>query len=219
MAEGWTWDEKTARYRDPSTGRFLSHKQVVSLRDQLTDARQDTVGDLVRSLLPANPTTDETAWTSGVRIISERGWKQVQDSMIAQYVSGRGGIHAMTDVDRAVLNQMLRDQKQYWDGFMRSAMNGDVKSRDGVAARANLYNDASTTFFEAGRERALGIQLPALPGDGGTSCAARCRCSWQITVKKDRVEATWTLGGSIQPCADCVSRSGQWAPYVIERAA
>jgi len=37
---GWDWDRTSARYRDTKNGRYLSHRDVVNLRDQYTTARR-----------------------------------------------------------------------------------------------------------------------------------------------------------------------------------
>jgi len=55
--------------------------------------------------------------------------------MIAQYAFGRGGKNTMTGDDRVVLQQMLRNQKTYWHGFMREALEGRLKGRDGDNTR------------------------------------------------------------------------------------
>lgn len=214
---GWSWDTTSRRYRNTASGRYLSHRDVVKLRDRFTDARRQGTLDLFARYLPPNAATDPLGWNVGVRYLREKGWQEVERSMIAQYTFGRGGKNAMTGDDRVTLQRMLRNQKTYWDGFLTEALEGRM-SRDAAANRATLYDDASTTFYETGRESAFSITLPAIPGDGGTECKVKCRCSWRIVRRKNWTDATWkTVPGDI--CSGCLSRASQWAPYRIDHPA
>lgn len=208
---GWSWDRPSGRYRNTASGRYLSHRDVVTLRDRFTDARRQGTRDLFSRYLPPNAATDPMGWNIGVRYLREKGWQEVQRSMIAQYTFGRGGKNAMTGDDRVTLQRMLRNQKTYWDGFMGEALGGRL-TRDAAANRATLYDDASTTFYETGREQAFGITLPGMPGDGQTPCLVKCRCSWSLVRRKKWTDATWkTNAGDI--CSGCLARAAQWAPY------
>jgi hypothetical protein len=182
---------------------------VTRLRDRFTDARRIATRDLIARYLPETAAADPLGWNTGVRFLRERAWQEVERSMMAQYTFGRGGRNAMTAADRATLQGLLRTQKDYWDRFMGEALDGTM-SRDGVANRATLYDDASTSFYERGRAEAFNIELPAHPGDGQTRCLARCRCSWNIVRRKSRTDATWK--SSAEPCPDCQANAAKWAP-------
>jgi hypothetical protein len=213
----WDWDRKSRRYRGKDTGRYMSHGQVTNLRDKYTDARRTTIRSLVRETLPLNAKADPLSWNVGVRVLREKGWREVERSMIAQYTFGRGGTNAMTSADRVIVQQMLRDQKGYWDRFMMEALQSPDMSMEYAANRATMYADASTAFYERGRETAFDIRLPGHPGDGGTECLSRCRCSWEIVERKTKVEAIWHANGGDNVCDGCRGRAAQWSLLTFER--
>lgn len=207
---GWSWDRRSARYRNDRTGQYMSHAQIVKLRDRFTEARKRATRDLVTRMLPESAAADPLGWHVGVRYLREQAWQEVERSMIAQYTFGRGGRNAMAPDDRAILQGLLRTQKEYWDRFMGEALEGRL-TRDGVVNRATLYDDTSTMFYERGREQAFGITLPAHPV---VDTHPTCRCSWRIVRRRTRTEATWKT--SVNPCPICMSNAQQWNPYVID---
>jgi hypothetical protein len=211
----WQWDRPTRRYRDTETGRFLSHETTVTLRDRYTEARKVGMRDLARTTLA--PRTDPVGWNTTVRHFSEVGWRHAERTMIGEYTFGRGGANAMTAGDRATVQSMLRNQKDYWDRFMTEALDGRL-SEDQIIDRATMYTDASTGFYERGREEAFNIRLPGHPGDGGTRCLTRCKCSWEIVERKAGVTATWQARGD-NICEDCERRAAEWSALTFTREA
>lgn len=214
---GWEWDVPSKRYRRKSNGRFLSHTQTRTLRDRFTDAQRSDIDTFVRTYLPATPGEDPVAWATGMRHIEDAGWRKIEKTMTTQYTFGRGGVNAMTSEDRAIVQRLLNGQQSYWQRFMREARAGDGMSVDRVAARATMYTDAATSFYERGREAAFNIELPGMPGDGTCHGLSRCRCSWELVEKRDHVEARWHTGGS-DPCPVCVDRASTWSSVRFDRA-
>lgn len=204
----WEWDAPSRRYRDTTTGRYLSAASSRKLRDDLvTRLGQENQG-LARKLASGDLTLP--AWEKAMQT-------QVRDAHTVQWAFGRGGRNAMTEHDLTDLNGLVRGQWGYLRGFTE-AIAGGTLSEAQVSARAALYTSASVQAYERGRAAAWDVILPAHPGDGSTACKSNCRCFWRLTEKADgsEVHATWTLGGA-EHCADCKSRARRWAPLVIAR--
>jgi len=66
----------------------------------------------------------------------------------------------------------------------------------------------------------LGIQLPYEPGEG-TSCAAACRCRWQVEIRWSPEHAsnasfvTWVTASDTDVCPDCKQRGLDWHDVFI----
>jgi len=214
----WQWDEKTRRYRNPETGRFLNQTQVASLRDQFIEARTTEtttfVGDLFKAAGSIQPGSGP--WMTLVNELDRIGWRQVESTMIAEYVQGRGGIKAMTSADLAELRSLIGTQHGYWQNFVSDMRAGRIATQEGIAHRMSLYHQAGRGMHARAQASSWGITLPTYPGE--QECGPGCRCSWAITQRKGRVEATWRLGSSSRSCAGCSRNAAQYKPYVIEVA-
>lgn len=208
----WRWDANSKRFRDTKTGRYIGERRAVQLRDEYVDRRSASMRAFVdRELAGADP-NDRPAWGMAVSRVNRLGWRRIENTLIAEYIYGRGGIEAMTAADRTHLQTLLTEQRRYWRAFMREARTGEL-STEQIGARSQMYHHASTGFYERARARSWEIELPAYPGDGNTVCLSRCRCRWVIRRRKDRIEATWEA--TVNPCPDCEQNANTWAPYTV----
>ena len=203
----WRWDAKTRRYR-AGTGRFLSEKQVRTLRDRFVAAQAAEATALAGKLAAGDLTVK--AWETAMRAL-------IRSTYLAEYALGRGGANAMTDADYRLLGKALRQQYGYLRGFARDVAAGN-HTEAGIANRAGLYVQASRQAHERGKAAAWGVDLPAYPGDGSTSCKANCSCGWRLSETKTAYRATWVLGGS-EHCDDCAGRAAAWSPFMVEKEA
>lgn len=215
MAETrWTWDPDTKRYRDRETGQFLAARRVHALRDQYVEYRTTQMRRFVEGAVEGVDRTNGVEWRAAVRRVEQGGWRRIENTLITEYVYGRGGVNAMTDADKSILRSMLRQQKTYWSGFMREALDDPEKMTTAyMANRANLYHHGSTGFFERAKARSWEVVLPAYPGDGGTPCLSRCKCHWELVATDEGVEATWVATG--HPCPGCEENAQAWSPLLI----
>ncbi|WP_300267812.1 hypothetical protein [Microbacterium sp.] len=207
----WVWESGTRRYRDRETGRFISERRALELRDRYVESRGAQMRGFVDGVLDGIDPTDRQAWGRAVSRVNRLGWRRIENTMITEYVYGRGGINAMTSADRAVLQSMLTEQRRYWRNFMTEARSGDLSAKQ-ISARAQMYHHTSTAFHERGRARAWGVVLPAEPGDGGTPCLSYCKCHWSFRAIEGGVECYWTPTGN--PCPGCEQNSNAWSPFV-----
>lgn len=208
MASPWQFDDASKRYRNTATGRYMSAKQMLGLRDQFTDAMKGRTDGLVSRVAGGDLTAQQ--WSLEMR-------KTIKQSYIDQYVLARGGRQNMTQRDWGIVGNMTRRQYEYLQGFERDLRDGKL-SEGQAQVRARLYIESSTQAYERGISEGLGMpRLPAYPGDGQTQCRTNCRCHWQIEDMGDEWACTWTLGAA-EHCDDCIANAARWAPLLVPKA-
>lgn len=97
------------------------------------------------------------------------------------------------------------------------------RRRDFDPKRPTMAGDAAATqpatlgHLEARSGFPHGLRLPAMPNDGTSFCSitTSCRCSWDVQVRGDGWDCTWTLGQA-DHCPTCLDRAKMWAPLRIE---
>jgi len=209
LAEGenpWEYDAGSRRYRDKRTGRWLSHNRMIAMRDDYVAAYETRVAGLAERVMSGDMTLQQ--WERGMRA-------ELKSLHIGQYELGRGGRKAMTQSDWGRLGAEMRKQYGYLNGFASEVATGSLSPAQ-VAARSQLYVEASTASYERGRAAAHRLVLPAYPGDGSTQCRVNCKCHWRITEDQTKWDCYWTLGQA-EHCEDCVTRSQTWAPYTYPK--
>lgn len=209
LAEGenpWEYEAASRRYRDKRTGRWLSHTRMIEMRDDYVTAYQSRVTGLAERVMSGDMTLQQ--WERGMR-------RELKSLHIGQYELGRGGRKAMTQADWGRLGAEMRRQYEHLRGFAADIAAGNLSPAQ-VAARSQLYLEASTASYERGRAAAHRLVLPAYPGDGSTQCRVNCKCTWRITEDETAWNCYWTLGQA-EHCEDCVTRSQTWAPYIYPK--
>lgn len=199
------YDNASHRWRETSSGRFLSQQKVTKLRDDFIDAQKDAVRQAARSMLDGTP----------VQTFERQMRQQIKDTFIAEYMLARGGKNAMTPSDYGRLGSMLRKQYEYLHTFCEDIQTGRL-SINGIAARAAMYMDSATQAFERGKAAARDLTLPAYPGDGSTACKANCKCYWDIQETRTEWHCYWRRTAA-ESCPTCSDRTAMWSPLVIQK--
>lgn len=206
----WEWDQPSKRYRNRDSGRYMSSRQMLPLRDAFIDAQKEAVTDLVDRLVDGEISTN--------RFVQEMR-NLIKTSFVDEYALAHGGRHNMTSRDFGIVGQMCRSQYSYLNNFA-AEMNDGKLSPGQIRARGRLYIEAASQAYERAAAEVRGISgphgLPAYPGDGSTACRTNCRCSWEFTETDDAWECRWTLHPA-EHCLDCLGRSATWNPYVVAK--
>lgn len=211
----WVWDPETRRYRDRETGRFLGARRVHTLRDRYVTHRAGQMDTFIAETVGAVDRSDRAAWRAAVRRTETLGWRRIENTLITEYVYGRGGIAAMTEADTTRLRHLLREQKRYWRAYMREAVDDPEKmTTEYMQRRARYYHRSSTGFHERGKASAWGASLPTYPGQ--QQCGPNCKCHWQMEESDEELRAYWRLGPA-DHCDDCTENSKRYNPYRITR--
>jgi hypothetical protein len=208
VVSAWEWVASARQYRYLPSGRFLSPAHVAGLRDLFAAEHGRAFDALARRLSRGELSVQD--WELAMR-------RQVRSAFVAQYALGRGGLAQLEDADRMRLGALVGEQFVHLHRFAADVAAGSLSEAQ-VASRAQLYANSSTRAEAEGYQRAFrGLELPAHPGDGSTSCRSNCHCRWDVVDRGDEWHATWRASGD-STCADCRSRASTWSPLVIEKS-
>ena len=195
----WVWDPRVQRYRDLTTGRFLSNANALDLVKGSLDvsgAVSDQMGQMVAENLvsPAH-------WKSAFR-------EEIKREYIRQYELGIGGRAQMASRDWGSIGGMLKEQYSHLDKFEDQIAAGELTEAQ-ITARSRMYTNSAREAYERAQGRvaekqgmteqlwvvnyalencddclALEAQgwvsigtYPNIPGDGRTQCKTNCGCS------------------------------------------
>lgn len=139
----WSYDPRTARYRDSRTGRFLAHETIVQIRDTFAERVRVEMGKVTDAYQSGRLSAGE--WKTAMR-------GQLKNSTIASYELGKGGGEQMTAADYGRVGRALRDQYAYLEKF---AAQVPQMTPEGVSVRAQLYAETAIGAYETGRAQAL----------------------------------------------------------------
>ena len=204
MPSPWVWDDRSKRYRNTESGRFISQRMAVKLRDAYTAGKVADTDQLSRRLV--NKQINVQEWTLEMR-------RQIKDAYVNQYMLARGGKNNMTQTDWGRVGGLIHGQYNYLDGFGKDIDAGKL-SEGQVRTRARMYINGSTRAFERAKSDSLGVPvLTQYPGDGHTVCRTNCQCHLEYNETETAWEVTWVLGEA-EHCPDCVTLSETWNPLV-----
>ena len=134
----WKWNEKSHRYYDVDTGRFLPSAQVL---------------DWTRSSISSSGiATDKLAEMVAEGIISPDHWEllmreEIKREYIRQYLSGIGGVNQMTPADWGSIGGMLKEQYSYLPEFRRQIAAGELSEAQ-IRARSRMYSRSAKEAYE-----------------------------------------------------------------------
>ncbi len=176
----WSWDNRSARYRDKQTGRFLSQQNLERLQQRHIAAIGrdiNTIGDLLLRGQISLETWQQATATS------------LKTLHLAQAALGSGGVNQMTSTDYLAVGRTLKEQYSYLRGFSEDINRGysisvgaDGQRREipmtskRFKARLQLYTKAGGASFEYGK---------------------------QETAKKQGMNFARRFVRSSHPCSDC----------------
>lgn len=203
----WQWSERSRRYRDTETGRFLSASVVNQLRDGFVEARTTAIDQLAEDLI--SEAVDVAGWVARMR-------DEIKLLTLAEYEFGRGGKNSMTATDRGAVGAMVKAQYAYLQQFAREIADG-LLSEAKIRARARLYGRSATAAHGRGTTAAYGLRLAQVPGDGQTACLTNCRCTLRIDEDDEEWRVYWIVQHDAESCDDCVRLGGDWNPLTVAK--
>ncbi len=188
----WSFDTATARYRNNTTGRFLSQRDALQLTERSIAAVSAELESQVQAL--AQGVTSLGDWQRQLATLL----KQLH---LGQFILGRGGIANTVPADFLEVGRILKSEYRYLEGFGRDLAAGRLSVAQ-ATARARLYLAKSRLSFWAGQRQAQ-LRGPAVsemrrilaPVDHCTECVAYARAGWV------------PIGNLPLPTVDCSCRS------------
>ncbi len=139
----WTTFETAAgeqhRYRDASTGRYISARQVRAELDRFVDtAGRNAARDLTAQLRDGRIALPE--WQTAMA----RAVKNVNYAAVA---AASGGVENMTAVERGRAGAIIREQYKYLRGFAADIESGKQPLDGRAMRRAEMYMQASRESY------------------------------------------------------------------------
>lgn len=188
------FEQSTQRWRNRTTGRFVSNERVTNEMRRHVSATFGTLDTLTEQLYDGSITVQQ--WQTAVA-------SELKDAHLAQAMFAKGGRANMTAADFGRVGGVLRDEYRYLDGFAQAIANGR-QSRAQALARIKQYGKATQQSYW--REYALASRgniiwqlnpaehcedcielaaggpytaetLPTYPGAGETQCRGNCNCT------------------------------------------
>lgn len=154
----------------------------------------------------------ETSYPDGVH-----AWQQEVSRQLARYHAAAlmAGANAptLTSEARVKVTSDLATQLKFLEKFGVEIQEGNQWER-GWQARAEMYARSIQVPYWRGATKML--PLPALPGDGSSTCLTNCKCLWDVQQLDGdgNYDATWRTS-STEQCATCIQRGQDWAPLQI----
>jgi hypothetical protein len=196
----WTYDERLNRYRQASTGHFLSAESIIRLRDEFLDARIVRTRQLAADLADDRITLGE--WERGMR-------DEIKTTVGVEYAFGRGGMNRMQPSDFREMGGLVGDHYRFLNNFAQDISTGNL-SEAGIASRAAMYIGSGTTAYERGAASASQVALPVYPGEDCIGLT-NCRCSWQLDPLEDgSTDAYWVA--EADACDVCAQHAQDYDP-------
>ncbi len=196
---GFTFDRRTARFRNTARGQFVSRNRILDLLDTQIRHAENRLGDIVTAM-------HEGALSPGM------GQSLLRDELRRLHLQnaalGAGGMDRLTFREYGRAGRMLRDTYQRMTNLTNDMMVGKVSIDQALNRIGGYVGEARINFLQAERDavratghtfeerRRLGVSehcidcvnyagqgwqpLGVLPVPGERSrCGNRCRCSME----------------------------------------
>lgn len=202
----WVWEDKSKRYRDTKTGRFIGIKQMQDLREEFIVQQKAIMQSYVRSYLDGDIT---------IRRLEINIQDTLRKTYTDMYAMGAGGRNGMSHRDWGRIGAMLKEQygkDSYLQNLIGQVDRGEISPAQ-ASARLNMYVNSANEALWKGYTHDM-PPLPAYPGDGSTQCLTNCQCSWEIVRVEGGWNCYWRLGPA-EHCPDCLARARDWNPLFI----
>ena len=130
LTPDYTYDDRAMRYREVSSGRFVSDKAITTALNSVIDASQANIEGLTQSLIDRNISVSE--WQAGMV-------REIKLAHVASAASAKGGWAQMSPSDWGKTGQMIRRQYQYLQNFANQVQTGRQPLDGRAMVRARLY--------------------------------------------------------------------------------
>jgi len=171
----FTYDAKSLRYRNASTGRFISAKEVRSAVDTIIDKEAVAFRGVAQQLIDGKINLAE------FQLQMQANVKKLN---VAMALTGNGGIASTDQSDLGYIGSLVKKQYQFLQGMAKQIKNGSQKLDGTLLARVELYAQAARGTFEDVRRRAAkGVaQLERRQlgvAEHCTTCLEQSKLGWQ----------------------------------------
>jgi hypothetical protein len=146
---GYTYDPRSRRYRNSSTGRYVTAAELRSAIDAVIDGETVKIRDISQRLIDGDITLAD--------------WQGQTASMlktlhVAMGVAAVGGFDQASQADFGYMGSLIKKQYQFLAKFAQDIASGKQALDGSLLSRAELYAQYGRAIFEdmVGREAANG---------------------------------------------------------------
>lgn len=136
----YAWSERTGRYRNQQTGRFVSGKEVRASIDKAIEASAKRIQSLSISLKENRINLAE--WQI-------RMYQELKAAHIANAALARGGFAQLTQSDLGRIGSILKEQLSYLGNFARQIERGEQLLDGRFLLRAQMYVEKGRSTYHA----------------------------------------------------------------------
>lgn len=193
LTPAFTWNERSQRYRNSATGRFVPRSQVRAALDIALDRSRNEVARVSRELV--NGRLSLADWQLQVA-------REIKNMHLAGAALAKGGWAQMTASDFGRVGAICKREYGFLATFAQQIKSGEQRLDGSLVARANLYAQAPRGTYHAIEERGMMAQ-------GKTECrnelgpADHCEGCLAETAKGWVIIGELTPIGSRQCLANC----------------
>lgn len=204
----WGWIAKLRQYVNRLSNFVLRRSTLRSIVDANISSHQQDILALNQQLLSDAITVGE--WQTSFQ-------QHIKDSILQQYLLGRGGQTQMTQTDFGSVGGVYAEQLRWAKSFAQEIADGNL-SPGAINRRSVMYINSSREAYNRALARSYGVPLEKLdvfPGDD-KSCLGltNCGCFLEFEEKKTLWKVYWRLGVT-EHCVLCIQRSRDWNPFIV----
>lgn len=137
------WDERSGRYRDVATGRYISPTQIRGALDAAIESSSERMRGLSQQLREGK--LDVPTWQAQMRA-------EVKATHLASTALAKGGWNEMTQADFGRAGRTIRTQYDYLDKMAAQIASGQQRLDGTLLRRTEMYIEAGRgTYHEVER--------------------------------------------------------------------
>lgn len=177
---GYRFERGTARYRDLTSGRFVSRQRIVDLLNTQISGAEERMATLTTAL--AEGRLAPAAYQSAMR-------NELRQLHIQNAAMGKGGFDRLTQSDYGRTGALLREDYARLTNMVRGLERGEVSVAQAVNRVQGYVGSARVNFFAAEREAMQEAQRQGgatyeerrflSPGNICRDCDAYAAMGWQ----------------------------------------
>ncbi len=188
----FAWDKKSRRYRNTTTGVFISSLQFRNELDNVVDKFSARAKAVTVNLQTAD--IDIPIWQAEIA-------RQIKDIHISFAAAANGGFDQMSASDWKRVSGKIDEQLQYLEKFAEDIYTGKQIQNNGMLSRAMLYMENARVTYE--QERLRG-EIEAGMTEESNLLAAGDNCNGCV----DATLAGWQPIGTLAPIGsrECQSK-------------
>lgn len=203
------WNEATGRWRNVSTGQFVTNESVLSEVHRQTDAAQENLQRLTRNMYAGNISLSQ--WESAVAL-------ELKDAHLAQSMFAVGGRGNMTAASFGRVGGTLANEYSFLNGFAQDIAAGNVSEAQALDRIGQYGNATGQSYWREWQRQQDSIEaegvhrLTRVPQDGSTDCRGKCRCD---LTSNGNGTVDWNLAAAAH-CDTCIDMNGgnPWRPML-----